>query len=116
METEGQTEQPENIFEIDFETALAGSLVAADYRLAIRLLFLRLLKIMNEKKLIEYSTDKTNFDYLFHLNGTGLFNDFSVLIRNYEYAWYGKFRLNEQQYGIIEKKFSRFQQQINDLS
>jgi hypothetical protein len=107
---------PENVFEINFETALAGSLAAADYRLSVRLLFLRLLKIMSEKKVIDYRMDKTNFDYLFHLNGTAYFNGFSELIRNYEYAWYGKFAVTEQQYGLIEKSFTEFQQQINHLS
>jgi hypothetical protein len=103
----------DDIFEIDFETALAGSLATRDYRLSIRLLFLRLLKTMNERKVIEYSIDRTNFDYLFQLNGTDYFNSFSTLIKSYEYTWYGEFAVSEKQYALIEKNFSQFQQQIN---
>lgn len=103
----------DNIFEINFETALAGSIATKDYRLSIRLLFLRLLKTMKERKVIEYSIDKTNFDYLFQLNGTDYFNGFSTLIKSYEYSWYGEFAISEQQYTLIEKNFSQFQQQIN---
>jgi len=107
---------PDNIFEIDYETALAGSLASGNYRLSTRLLFLRVLKIMNERKLIEYSIEKTNLDYLFQLNGTDYLNNFSTLIKSYEYTWYGEFTISEQQYALIDKNFSQFQQQINQLN
>lgn len=105
----------EDIFEIDFEAALIKSLAVLNYRLAVRLLFLRLLIMMNEKKIITYSPDKTNFDYLFYLNGTEYFNGFSALVKCYEYTWYGEFVLSEQQYALIERNFSLFQQQIDQL-
>lgn len=107
---------PDNIFEIDFEKALAASLATPDYRLSVRLLFLQLLKTMSNRKVIAYSMDKTNFDYLFQLNGTDYFTPFSSLIKSYEYTWYGEFAVSEQQYALIEKNFSQFQQQINHLN
>jgi len=116
VEIKNRDALPDNIFEINFDKALAGSLATQNYRLSIRLLFLRLLKTMNERKVIEYSIDKTNFDYLFQFSGTDYFNRFSTLIKSYEYTWYGEFVISKQQYTLIEKSFSQFQQQINHLN
>lgn len=103
---------PENIFEMDYEKAISTALQNNNYRLATRFLFLRSLKTLSIKKIITYSADKTNFDYVFEVNGSPYYNNFVMLSRNYEYVWYGNFNLNDQQFKLIQDLFNQFQQQL----
>lgn len=109
----GGDEISENIFEIDFAKEIQKAVFEENYALSIRLLFLQSLKRMSEKGIIEYGLDKTNFDYLFSLNGSKYFNDFSKLVRNYEYAWYGKFPISKERFGAVEKNFNDYKNLIN---
>jgi len=86
---------------------------AGDYRLAIRLMFLRLLKQLSQKKIIEYKQERTNFDYLSQLHATGFYNDFFRLTRNYEYTWYGKFEVSGETFGIIKSEFENFDRKLS---
>jgi len=105
-------ELSDNIFEIDFATAINNASQEGNYKLAIRLLFLQLLKTMSEQRIIEYAPDKTNFDYLFQLSGSKYNSPFMNAVRTYEYVWYGDFQVNAPQYAAIQKGFNDFQQQL----
>lgn len=104
----------ENIFEIDFEKSIEQSIHLQNYKLATRLLFLRLLKTMAEKNLIVYSPSKTNFDYLMELNSSNSFNSFAKAIRNYEYVWFGNFLVNSSQFDIIKTSFDKLYTQLTN--
>jgi hypothetical protein len=104
----------DDIFEIDFEKEITKAKSENNFRLATRLLFLRLIKSMSQKSIIEYKIDKTNFDYLFHLSSSKYYNEFAVAVKNYEYTWYGKFELTAQQFATVETNFKIFQKQIDN--
>ena len=74
---EGQTKETENIFEINFQQEIDKAVQAGNYRLAVRLLFLRLLKNLAEKNIIQYQQDRTNFDYLMQLGNSVITKVFS---------------------------------------
>lgn len=101
-----------NIFEIDFAKELQKSIDATNYTLATRLLFLQLLKRLTELEFLEYAPDKTNFDYLFALNGKAFYTDFALAVKNYEYVCYGNFELNEQKFVAIKNNFYLLQQKL----
>ena len=103
---------PENIFEINYQKEIEKAVSAGDYRLAIRLMFLRLLKHLSQKRVIEYKQERTNFDYLSQLHATRYYNDFFRLTRNYEYTWYGKFDVNRETFGIIKNEFEDFDRKL----
>ena len=103
----------ENIFDINYQKEIEKAVNAADYRLAIRLMFLRLLKRLSQKRIIEYKQERTNFDYLSQLYSTGYYNDFFRLTRNYEYTWYGKFNVNREAFGIIKTEFENFYHKLS---
>lgn len=105
-----EEEITDNIFEIDFDSAIAKSIQLQDYRLATRYLFLRLLKGLANKNIIEYAPDKTNFDYLFALSGTTVYTDFAAAVKNYEYVWYGDFTITNQQFLSVQTQFNKLQQ------
>jgi hypothetical protein len=103
----------ENIFEINYQKEIEKAVNSGDYRLAIRLMFLRLLKQLSQKKIIQYKQGRTNFDYLSQLYSTGYYNDFFRLTRNYEYTWYGKFDVNRETFGIIKNEFENFDRKLS---
>ncbi|OSZ77380.1 hypothetical protein CAP36_13370 [Chitinophagaceae bacterium IBVUCB2] len=102
----------EDIFAINYQREIEKAAAQANYRLAVRLMFLRLLKNMSEKNVINYKQDKTNFDYLLQLHPTNYYKDFFRITRNYEYTWYGQFEINEDAYKIIRNDFDLFEKNL----
>ncbi len=102
----------EDIFAINYQKEIDKAATQGNYRLAIRLMFLRLLKDMAEKNIIQYKQDKTNFDYLLQLQPTSYYNHFFRIARNYEYSWYGQFEVNEETYRVIRSDFDKLDRQL----
>ncbi|MCH5682976.1 DUF4129 domain-containing protein [Niabella sp. W65] len=98
-----------DIFSIEYAAAIKEALNNKNYRLAIRLHYLQLLKMLSEKGVIHYQPDKTNFDYLLQVRSTPHYSDFSGLTRQYEYSWYGLFPISQSQYEQIDLLFTNFQ-------
>ncbi|MGQ0738414.1 MAG: hypothetical protein ACT4OJ_05080 [Bacteroidota bacterium] len=105
----GEDEIPEDIFAINYQKEIDKAAAQGNYRLAIRLLFLRLLKSLSDKNIIQYKQDRTNLDYLMHLHPTRYYPSFFRLTRHYEYSWYGLFDVPEDAYKIIYSEFNRFE-------
>ncbi len=105
---EGDDIITEDIFAINYQKEIDKAAAQGNYRLAIRLLFLRLLKKMSEKNIIRYKQDKTNLDYLLELHPTGYYKNFFRITRNYEYSWYGQFNVSEDAYKVIRSEFDQF--------
>ena len=105
----------EDIFAINYQKEIDKAASADNYRLAVRLMFLRLLKNMSEKNIIRYQQDKTNFDYLLQLHSTKHYTDFFRITRNYEYSWYGKFEVSEKSYRIISNDFDHFENGLRQV-
>lgn len=103
----------EDIFAINYQKEIDIATMQGNYRQAVRLMYLRLLKNMSEKNIINYKQDKTNLDYLSDLNQTAYYKDFFHLTRNYEYSWYGQFEVNAIAYKRITGEFNQFERRIN---
>ncbi len=106
-------EMPEDIFAINYQKEIDKAAAAGNYRLAVRLMFLQLLKNMSERNIINYKQDKTNFDYLSEVHSTSWYQQFFKVTRNYEYSWYGKFDISEDAYQLIRKDFDQFKNQLS---
>ena len=104
--------ETEDIFGIQYQREIARAEQANNFRLAIRLHFLQLLKTLSEKDIIRYQQDRTNFDYLMQLSNGGYYKDFFRLVRNYEYAWYGKMDPGAEGYAIIKKDFEQINSRL----
>jgi hypothetical protein len=101
-----------DIFSINYQKEIDKAAQQKNYRLAVRLMFLRLLKNLSEKNIIQYNQDKTNLDYLSQLQPTNYYKDFFRITRNYEYSWYGQFEVNEQAFYIIRSDFENFNRKL----
>lgn len=100
-------EIPEDIFAINYQKEIDQAVRLENYRLAVRLMFLRLLKTMSEKNIIQYKQDKTNLDYLLDTHGQNYYTDFFKVVRDYEYSWYGLFEINRDTFAAIKKDYDQ---------
>jgi hypothetical protein len=107
------SESLENIHQIDFDEAIENALAVKDYRLAVRLLYLRCLKQLSDARLIDWRLEKTNTAYLNELTDQDQRRLFSVLTRQFEYVWYGEFPLDGDSFGNINNVFVDFKNRLS---
>jgi hypothetical protein len=105
--------ETENIFELNFEKEIQKAIDAADYRLAVRLMYLRTLRDLSLRNHINYTHEKTNTDYLLQLAGSPYYKNFFRLTRNFDYTWYGHFLLTQESFTLIQNDFNSFKQQLS---
>ena len=98
----------EDIHKINFDELIADAINKNDYRKAIRLHFLKLLKDLTDKNLITWQIDKTNNDYSMELSNSKFSARFKELALMYEYIWYGDFPLDEHNFKSSIAKFKEF--------
>ena len=103
--------------EDDLHTASHDSLLAKyiaekKYRLAVRVLYLQLLKMLSEKSIINYQPQLTNTHYLQQLATTPLYQDFFKVTRHYEYIWYGEFPLSEEAFQKVSSDFANMKKEV----
>lgn len=79
-----------------------------NYRSAIRLLFLKLLKELNNRGFIKWTNEKTNKDYYEELQNQLLHRSFYQLSIVYSYVWYGEFVIDKQKFDLICNQFNSF--------
>lgn len=108
-ETDAETS---DIFTINYQKEIDKAVGMNNYRLAVRLMFLRLLRNLSDKNIIQYRQDSTNWDYMMQLHPTGMSPGFSRLARNYEYSWYGHFGIDKEKYSIIKNEFENFERAL----
>lgn len=106
----------ENIHEINFETAISEALAVGDYRLAIRLQYLKTLKTLSSKQLISWKANRTNHSYVLELERYPYQSDFIRLTAYFEFAWYGDFRVDEAGYNEMKTFSDDFYHKLNQRS
>jgi hypothetical protein len=111
-EIQEEEKETGDIFAINYQKEIERAVAQGNYRLAVRLMYLRLLKIMSERNIIRYTQDKTNFDYLLQLHPTPYYKDFFRITRHYEYSWYGQFDVSEDNYKIIRQDVDHFEREL----
>jgi len=102
----------ENIHEINFEEAIGNALTLGDYRLAIRLQYLKILKLLTTRELIHWKPNLTNQSYVQELQKYPFHADFVELTRYFEFAWYGEFQINESGFKEMKDFSNLFQEKI----
>ena len=84
-----------------------------DHRMAVRYLYLNLLRQLDEREYIRFKKDKTNDDYIAEFKHQPLIPEFENLTYYYDFIWYGQYPLDEAFFSQIEQKFDHFLAQIN---
>ena len=102
----------ENIHAIDFTESIAEAITQKNYRLAVRLYYLKALKELTDREMIDWRINKTNRSYVYELNSPTLRPDFEQITLQFEYAWYGDFPVDEEQFTNIKNQFLTFSNSI----
>ncbi len=95
-----------------FHKQLIGQENIKMYNEAVRLLFLITLNEMSDKRLLHFSAEKTNRDYLMELKEPVINKEFAALVKTFEYCWYGKFKVSQERYALIKNSFNEFNNKI----
>jgi hypothetical protein len=107
------TEFAENIHDINFDESINKALADKNYRLAVRLLYLRSLKRLNDAGLIHWRMEKTNLAYLNEIENPDYKQLFGALTVRFEYVWYGDFQINGDAYQRIDTMFREFNSRLS---
>ena len=106
------SESLENIHEINFDEAIEKAIASHNYRLAVRLLYLKCLKQLSDASLIAWTPEKTNNAYINELSDAGQRLSFKVLTRQFEYVWYGEFYIDDNVFKNINLMFQQFKNDV----
>jgi hypothetical protein len=103
----------EDIEEIDIDGLLRQALAEGNFRLAVRVHYLLLLKKLNEVEFIVWKKDKTNRDYLSELYGRdAVYEDVRRLTLAYELVWYGERSVSQDSFQRISGEFESVNRQV----
>ncbi len=98
----------EDIHAIDFQEAIEEASRQRNYRLAVRLLYLRTLKTLTDQELISWQINKTNRTYVYEITQPLVRSRFEQLTSSFEYVWYGDFPIDEERYLAVKQEFDSF--------
>lgn len=101
-------ESLENIHDIDFDPEIEKAIKRNDYRLAVRMLYLKCLKKLSDSGAISWQIDKTNSNYIADLENSMLKEKFSYLTNRFEFIWYGEFNIDQSAFLEIHTDFKDF--------
>jgi hypothetical protein len=102
----------DDIHSVDFDRAVGTAVAQGNYRLAVRLWYLKTLKNLADKEFIRWKPGKTNHEYVMELDATPYAAGFVSLTRGFEYSWYGETPVASSAYDNLEKDFLAFNQQL----
>lgn len=102
----------ENIHEIDFAALISEAEEQGDYRRAVRLHYLFILKNLSDKTLINWTPAKTNQSYINEIQHPQIRQAFRQITHMFEYVWYGGSALKEADFATIRTSFQGLEQII----
>ncbi|MEK6155189.1 DUF4129 domain-containing protein [Flavobacteriaceae bacterium 3-367] len=95
----------EHIEKVDLDAMIRAALDQRDYRLAVRYQYLRVLKVLSQKSLIDWHYEKTNSDYKREIEAPRIRSLFEEVSYLYDYIWYGEQSIDEAKYKKAQTRF-----------
>jgi len=89
-------ESEEDISQLNFDELVAAAIESRQYKLAVRYLFLKSLKLLSEKGIVELRNNKTNHQYLTEIKNNKISLAFQIATSRFEWVWYGDFPVDER--------------------
>ena len=106
-------ELEENLQQNDPTNLIKAAIALGDYRLAIRLYYLKVIRQLSLNGHITWERRKTNRTYLNELESTELKTAFRAATSVFERVWYGNREIKNTDFKAIEPQF---QQLLNAIS
>ena len=107
---------PTQIPKSELELLLEKALAKDDFREAIRLYFIFIIKDLCEKEWIRWEKKKTNFSYLIEMREKPQYDSFNDAVSIYELVWYGNYNVKKEDFSYLEPKFKRLLNSLNSNS
>jgi hypothetical protein len=101
------SEVEQHLMQTDFDNLITNAVKKQNYRLAVRYYYLKTLKLLSEKEIINWEYEKTNQDYYHEIKNKEIKASFSYTSYIYNYSWYGEFELDESGYQEASKSFNQ---------
>ncbi len=105
---------PSEIPKSELERRLEAALAKEDYREAIRIYFIFIIKDLATKEWIKWEREKTNYSYLMEMRNKNQFDLFNEVVSIYDVVWYGNYIISMSLYQNVEPKFKQLLQEINN--
>jgi hypothetical protein len=104
---------PTEIPKTELELMLEKALQKEDYREAIRVYFIFIIRGLIVKDWIEWEKEKTNFSYLMEMRDKPLSAEFESTVSVYEIVWYGKREITKEEYKTLEPRFKNLTKKLD---
>jgi hypothetical protein len=104
--------EEEDLTEDDLEGQLTHFIQIKDYRQAVRYLYLKTLRLLNDGGMIRYHQESTDQEYWQQLKATPQGGPFRDLITIYENVWYGEFPLGDAVFVRVRAYFEDFYKSV----
>lgn len=91
----------------ELERLLQDALSRGDYRSAVRIYFIFIIRDLSQKNWIRWEKEKTNFQYLREMGGRSEYADFNQSVSYFEIIWYGKREIDKSTFEQIRPDFIR---------
>ena len=96
----------------ELQRRLQEALNKGDYRGAVRIYFIFIIRDLAQRNWIQWQKEKTNFHYLREMTGKSEYDDFNRTVSYFEVIWYGKRELDEQKFNQIKPAFTRLLEKL----
>jgi hypothetical protein len=106
------SEVEEKILEIDLDEILNKALTEGDFRLALRINFLIIIKALSLSGKIIWAKEKTNGEYGNEIKSQDLALKFKEIVVPFETIWYGEHDITESQYNRLKPSYEAFKKAL----
>jgi len=97
-----------SIPESELQRLLRESLSKQNYRAAVRLYYITIVKHLADKQYIQWQRDKTNLMYCREMRDTPHYQPFSSLTRVYERVWFSDHQFDQNEFERVKPDFEKF--------
>ncbi|MHC5202208.1 hypothetical protein [Myroides sp. LJL119] len=94
-----------NLQQTDLQTLINQSVDSGNYRTAIRLYYLWVVKHLDQQGVLSFNTQKTNSAYLTQIKDPLLKEDFNKICYLYNHIWYGQRTISLQEFTLAKQSF-----------
>jgi hypothetical protein len=102
----------ENVHNMDFDSLIAAAFRNKDYRLVVRFLYLKNLKLLTDREIIEWKANTTNYSYLHEIENPDMRSRFMETTVLFDYVWYGEFMPDEANFSAIYDRMNAFSKMV----
>ena len=106
LSDEKTVEEIESIDEL--EQLYNEAVKSGNYRLAVRIQYLMIIRELSQQNLIVWKKDKTNREYIREMRKSNSFDAFREITNLFERIWYGHFDINKATFEKISPRFRDF--------